>query len=222
MIFSFSLDILEIPTMLFFFLHATMSFLRANTSQLSCRKHVEAKKMRIIYIIHSQTCLQIIFNAWCVGILLAQLWRAQPSLTCRGWSWTRFLWTHLWIPLWSLDEHRSVYFPIIFSLCSQNMPFLIKPRRKTSQRSHQTAAGNKPHHADAPRTWTSLKRFPCRTRSGAAGPCCCWSPLDATQHELTLAQLKKNSSEYLKCVENYPTMRSLTLKLSSLTSSRGR
>lgn len=44
MIFSFSLDILEIPTMLFFFLHATMSFLRANTSQLSCRKHVEAKK----------------------------------------------------------------------------------------------------------------------------------------------------------------------------------
>lgn len=125
MIFSFSLDILEIPTMLFFFLQATMSFLRANTSQLSCRKHVEAKKMCIIYIIHSQTLLQILFNAWCVGILLAQLWRAQPSLTCRGWSWTRFLWSHLWIPLWSLDEHRwFCLFSIIFSLCSQNMTFL--------------------------------------------------------------------------------------------------
>lgn len=41
MIFSFSLDILEIPTMHFFFLHAVMSFLRANASQMSCRNHTE-------------------------------------------------------------------------------------------------------------------------------------------------------------------------------------
>lgn len=43
MIFGCSLDVLEIPTVLLFFLHAMMSFLRANASQTSCGKHTKTK-----------------------------------------------------------------------------------------------------------------------------------------------------------------------------------
>lgn len=98
----------------------------------------------------------------------------------------------------------SVYFPS-FSVCAaKTCPFFIKPRRKTSQRSHQTAAGNKPHHADAPRTWMSLKRSPRRTRSGAAEPCCCWSPWNVTQHQLTSTQRKKNQQRIFKVCGKLP------------------
>lgn len=191
-IFSFSLDILEIPTMLFFFLQAMMSVLRAKTSQMSCRKHVETRKMRIIWHRTFPHTPAYHFNACCGVISRAQLWRAQPSLTRRGWSWTRFLWSRLWIPLWSLDEHKGFCLGYnIVSWYSQNMPFFSNGEGRQqmpieSQRSHQIGSENKAHHADAPRAWTSLKRFPGRTQWGAAEPCCSWSPLNGTQHELTL------------------------------------
>lgn len=42
--------------------------------------------------------------------------------------------------------------------------------------AHQTVAGHKPHPADEPRTWTSLKWFPRRTQSEGAESRCCRSP----------------------------------------------
>lgn len=47
----------------------------------------------------------------------------------------------------------------------------------------------------------SLKRFPRRTQSGAAEPCCCWSPLNVTQHELTLL---KNQQSIFKVRGIFP------------------
>lgn len=74
-----------------------------------------------------------------------------------------------------MNTNDSVYFTTFSTGAAQTCP-KRDGRHQTpreSQRSHQSVAGNKPHHAGAPRTGMSLKRFPRRTPSGAAGPCCC-------------------------------------------------
>lgn len=69
----FSPDVLDIPTMLFFFLQVLMSFLRANNSQMSCRKqHVEETNIFNFTMCHMQymhsrmyVCMYLLFMVLC-------------------------------------------------------------------------------------------------------------------------------------------------------------
>lgn len=108
-------DFLDIPAMLFFFLHELMSFLTAKNSQMSCRKpRVQWKNiLHIFYMPHAlmthySTHMKMIVDSfsWCLT-LPVELWRAQSTLTGRGWSPPEFLLSHLRSPLWSLNKHKN-------------------------------------------------------------------------------------------------------------------
>lgn len=100
---TFSPDFLDIPTMLFFFLHELMSFLRAKNSQMSWRKIGKEKRTLNFTVLHLQqvwaamflhsffVCLFVFLSPRCCIIIPAELWWVQSALTGRGWSPPKFL-----------------------------------------------------------------------------------------------------------------------------------
>lgn len=74
----FSPDVLDIPATLFFFLQVLMSFLRANNSQMSCRKqHVEETNMFNFTMCHMQyMCSRMHVNSMYI------LFMVLCNLTC--------------------------------------------------------------------------------------------------------------------------------------------